>query len=57
MDVDLDEPKKGITRLMLKIMEYDVSLQPAYLSMGYPVFRQFPICLAMGGLIRNFIEP
>ena len=22
---------------MLKIVEYDVSLQPAYLSMGYPV--------------------
>ena len=25
---------------MLKIMEYDVSVQPKYLSMGYPVLKQ-----------------
>ena len=38
MDVDLDELIKRANTVMLKIMEYDISLQPRYLSMGYPVY-------------------
>ena len=40
MAVDLDELIKRDHTLMLKIIEYDVSLQPAYLSMGYPVLKK-----------------
>ena len=35
--IDLWCLQKGLTRLMLKIIEYNVSLQLTCLSMGYPV--------------------
>ena len=38
MDVDLDELIKRANTPNVKIMEYNVSVQPTYLSMGYSVY-------------------
>ena len=52
MAVDLDKPiEKGIAWLKLKIIEYDVSLQPAYFSMGYPVPYYGYFLLTLYGIV------